>query len=29
MLVTQEFTVKVNDDIILDNINLEYVAPGG
>lgn len=27
MLVTQEFTVKVNDDIILDNINLEF-APG-
>jgi Fe-S cluster assembly ATP-binding protein len=27
MLVTQEFTVKVNDDIILDNINLEF-GPG-
>lgn len=27
MLVTQEFTVKVNDEIILDNINLEF-GPG-
>ena len=27
MLVTQEFTIKVQDEIILDNINLEF-GPG-
>lgn len=27
MLITQEFTVKVNDEIILDNINLDF-GPG-
>ena len=27
MLVTQEFTVKVDDQIILDNINLDF-EPG-
>lgn len=27
MLITQEFTVKVNDEIILDNINLDF-EPG-
>lgn len=27
MLITQEFTVKVNDEIVLDNINLDF-GPG-